>query len=94
MALMVRAGNDVEPFAPDSADVYMPLRELAAYSGLSVRTLRGYLRRRARPLPSYRVGGKTLVRRREFDQWVVQFRVNVDRDAVETIVSSMLAGLG
>jgi hypothetical protein len=39
------------------------LRALASYSGLSIRTLRGYLSHRAHPLPHYRVGGKVFVRR-------------------------------
>ncbi|PYM41491.1 MAG: hypothetical protein DME12_11490 [Candidatus Rokuibacteriota bacterium] len=38
------------------------------------RTLREYLDHPARPLPHYRVGGKILVRRSEFDTWVAHFR--------------------
>jgi len=55
-------------------DPYLPLRALASYSGLSVRRLRQLLDDRARPLPRYRVGGKILVRRSEFDQWMVAQR--------------------
>ena len=51
-------------------DPYLPLKALAAYSGLSIRTLRGHLRRRQSPLPHYRPGGKILVRRSEFDAWM------------------------
>ena len=57
-----------------SADHYIPLRELSRYSGLSIRTLRHYLRDPAGPLPHYRVGGKVLVRRSEFDVWAQRFR--------------------
>lgn len=57
------------------ADPFLPLRALAAYAGLSVRTLRHYLELPPdRALPCYRVGGKILVRRSEFDTWVAQYR--------------------
>ena len=49
-------------------DRYLSLRSLATYAGLSIRTLRGYLGRRHAPLPHYRIGGKILVRRSEFDR--------------------------
>lgn len=56
-------------------DPFLPLRTLAAYAGLSVRTLRQYLELPpGRALPCYRVGGKILVRRSEFDAWVQQYR--------------------
>ena len=56
-------------------DPYLPLRALAAYSGLGVATLRGYIDKLPdEALPCYRVGGKILVRRSEFDSWLQQFR--------------------
>src|SRR5258706_4554518 len=64
--------------APESAALdraaseYLPLRALAAYSGLSVRTLRRHLVDRVRPLPCYRIGGKVLVRRSDIDPWATQ----------------------
>ena len=58
-----------------AADAYLPLKALAAYCGLSVRTLRTHLTDPVHPLPSYRVGGKVFVRRSEFDRWAAQFRV-------------------
>lgn len=64
-----------------SLDPFLSLVTLAAYSGLSVRTLRNHLRRRVLPLPHYQVGGKILVRRSEFDRWIVQFRRMSQRDA-------------
>jgi hypothetical protein len=73
-------------------DAYLPLRVLADYSGLSVRTLRGYLAHAARPLPHYRIGGKVLVRRTEFDAWAVQFHA-VAPSAVDTLVREALRGL-
>lgn len=56
-------------------DPYLPLKALAQYSGMSTRTLRTYIDRPpAEALPCYRVGGKLLVRRSEFDAWMVQYR--------------------
>ena len=55
-------------------DPFLPLRALASYAGLSVRKLREYLDHPSRPLPHYRVGGKILVRRSEFDAWIVAHR--------------------
>ncbi len=55
-------------------DPWLPLRALAGYSGLSVRTLRDYINAPLRALPCYRIGGKVLVRRGEFDGWMAQHR--------------------
>jgi hypothetical protein len=66
---------------------------LATYAGLSIRTLRGYLGRRHAPLLHYRIGGKILVRRSEFDRWASEFKVErrlVDLDAV---VGDVVRGL-
>jgi excisionase family DNA binding protein len=55
-------------------DPYLSLKALAGYSGLSVRKLRAYLKDSLRPLSHYRVGGKILVRRSEFDAWIATYR--------------------
>lgn len=55
-------------------DPFLSLRALAAYSSLSVRTLRGHVTDLAHPLPCYRLGAKILVRRSEFDTWMLQHR--------------------
>ncbi len=68
---------------------YLSLRALSAYSDLSVRTLRGYLSHPARPLPHYRVGGKVLVKRSEFDAWVSGFREE-STSHVDAIVAEVL----
>jgi hypothetical protein len=75
-----------------SGDTYMPLRALAMYAGLSVRTLRGYLAHPAHPLPCYRIGGKVLVRRSEFDAWARQFRA-APASVVDALISDVLRGL-
>lgn len=58
------------------ADPYLSLRALAGYSGLSVRTLRKFLERTppAQALPCYRLAGKVVVRRSEFDAYMQQYR--------------------
>jgi hypothetical protein len=56
-------------------DAYLPLNELAVYSGLSVRMLQEYLTHPAHPLPHYRFNSKIEVRRSEFDAWARQFRI-------------------
>jgi hypothetical protein len=71
---------------------YLPLTALARYSGLSVRTLRTHLARRSHPLPCFRIGGKILVKRADFDMWAEQFR-STAADCVDAIVAETLRGL-
>ena len=70
-------------------DPFLSLKALAGYAGLSVRTLREYLDHPTRPLPHYRVGGKILVRRSEFDAWIAAHR-RVGRADVAGIVNDVL----
>ena len=81
---------------PVVVDAYLPLKALAQYSGLSVRTLRSYLVHAVSPLPYYRVGGRVLVKRSEFDAWTVQFRVTAPTvtKTIEGLVDDVLAALG
>jgi hypothetical protein len=56
-------------------DPYLSLRALAGYSGLSVRTLRGFVDLPPdTALPCFRLPGKLLVRRSEFDAWIVRYQ--------------------
>jgi hypothetical protein len=75
-------------------DRYLPLKALAGYAGLSVRTLRGYLTDRVHPLPHYRFGGRIVVRQSEFDEWARQFRTAVRPAALDTLVDEVLGLLG
>jgi hypothetical protein len=70
-------------------DPFLALKALADYSGLGVRKLRDYLDDTAHPLPCYRVGGKILVRRSEFDGWIARHR-QVGRADVDQIVAEVL----
>jgi len=57
-------------------DQYFDLRALSDYSALAVPTLRDHLK--TGRLPHFKVKGKLLVRRSEFDKWIEAFRVNPD----------------
>ena len=74
------------------ADPYLDLRALATYSGLSVRKLRNHLDDPAHPLPCYRVGGKIVVRRSEFDVWMAHYR-QAGKPDVDRVVREVLADL-
>jgi hypothetical protein len=73
-------------------DPYLSLRALAGYSGLSVRRLRALLDDPSHPLPCFRIGGKILVRRSDYDVWVARYR-RVGRPDVDRVVSAVLASL-
>jgi hypothetical protein len=73
-------------------DPFLSLRALAGYSALSVRKLRDYLDDPANPLPCYRVGGKIVVRRSEFDAWISAYRSRGRADVGE-IVSDVFRDL-
>lgn len=73
-------------------DPFLSLRALVAYSGLCVRKLREYLDDSCHPLPCYRVGGKILVRRSEFDAWITAYRT-CGRTDVSAIVDDVLRDL-
>ena len=73
-------------------DPFLSLKALAVYSSLSVRKLRDYLELPEHPLLCYRVGGKILVRRSEFDTWMAAYRHHGRRD-VDAIVSDVLRTL-
>jgi hypothetical protein len=75
-----------------SLDPFLSLRGLASYAGLSVRRLREYLTDPEHPLPCYRVGGKVLVRKGEFDAWIARHR-HVGRADIDHIVNDLL-GVG
>jgi Helix-turn-helix domain len=79
------------------ADRYLSLKDLADYSGLSVRTLRGHLSHSVTPLPAYQIAGKILVRRSEFDAWMARFRrtreVAAEAPDVTAIVNDIVGTL-
>jgi excisionase family DNA binding protein len=70
-------------------DPYLSLQALASYSGISVRKLRDLLTHPGHPLPHYRIGGKVLVRRSEYDAWALRYRRTTDPD-LDRIVADVL----
>ena len=73
-------------------DPYLSLRALAGYAGVSVRKLRALLDDAAHPLPCYRIGGKILVRRSEYDAWAIRYR-HEGRGDIHRVVSDVLQSL-
>ena len=73
-------------------DPFLSLQALATYSSLSVRKLRDYLTDPIHPLPCYRIGGKILVRRSEYDAWAASYR-QVGQANVDRVVSEVLRAL-
>jgi predicted DNA-binding transcriptional regulator AlpA len=71
-------------------DPFLTLKALVAYSGIGLRKLYEYLADPAHPLPHYRVGGKIVVRRSEFDAWMTAYRRVAGAD-VGAIVTGVLA---
>jgi predicted DNA-binding transcriptional regulator AlpA len=73
-------------------DPFLTLKALVAYSGIGLRKLYEYLTDAEHPLPHYRVGGKIVVRRSEFDAWITAYR-HIGRTDVAKIAESVLSGL-
>ncbi len=73
----------------EEKDRYYDLRGLEAYSSLARGTLRDYLKR---DLPHYKLRGKILVRKSEFDKWIEKYRLNKKRD-IEDMVDGMMNDL-
>lgn len=74
------------PFQPG----YFDLQALAAYASCSVRWLRDRLVDPSHPLPSFRIAGKLLVKREDFDTWIRAYRVGRPSSDLEQIVDSVV----
>ncbi len=61
-------------------DPWLSLRALASYCSMCRRTLQALINDLRDPIPSYRVGGRVLVRRSEFDTWMVRHRNDKAQD--------------
>jgi predicted DNA-binding transcriptional regulator AlpA len=70
-------------------DPFLPLEALASYSGLSRRKLWDYLTDPAHPLPCYRIGGKIVVRRSEYDAWAAHYRQIGDVDLDKVVAAAL-----
>jgi excisionase family DNA binding protein len=75
-------------------DAYLPLNELATYSGVSRRTLEKYLADPVHSLPYYRFGTQVAVKRSEFDEWArLYHRVAPDMLDVKALVDAEITGV-
>ena len=73
-------------------DPLLSLKALTAYSSIAPRTLRQYLELAPEDaLPCYRLPGKILVRRSEFDAWIAQYRSRGRPNLVRAIQALGLA---
>ena len=78
--------NDVE-------DRYLDLTRLSEYSSMSISMLRDYLKNGQKSLPHFKLRGKILVKRSEFDQWMKEnFRGRLDMD-IDSLANETIASL-
>ena len=73
-------------------DAYLPLDDLATYSGLSRRMLEEYIRDAIAPLPHYKFGTRVVVRRSDFDEWAQRHRVKKESVDIKALVDAKIAG--
>ena len=71
-------------------DQFFDLRGLAVYSAMGVPTLRDYIR--DEKLPCFKVKGKYLIKRSEFDRWLERYRTNKCHD-LDAIVDGAMSDL-
>lgn len=70
---------------------WLDLNALQQYATISERTLRAWVHKIVDPLPAVRVGGKVLVKRADFDNWLRKHSIkNAD---VSAIVEEILSGV-
>jgi len=72
-------------------DQFFDLRGLAAYASLSVSSLRNLIK--SDRLPCFRLRGKLLVKRSEFDHWMSRYRLRSQRD-VNSLVDEVMQEIG
>jgi hypothetical protein len=71
-------------------DGFLPLPDLATYSGIAERTLEQHMRDAVHPLPYYKIGGRVLVKRSEFDEWAKAFRVHNEPKDFDAMLDAMV----
>ena len=72
-------------------DTFLDLKQLSLYSTFSDSTLRDYLSDPERPIPSFKVKRKILVKKSEFDLWMEHFRG--EHNDLDRIVDEMTNAL-
>lgn len=74
-------------------DRYFDLRRLSVYSSLGVGTIRDYIREGT--LPYFKIKGKILIRKSEFDEWMEEHRGESHQDIngmVNEIMNNLKTG--
>ena len=71
---------------------YLTLKDLAAYCAIGMRRLRDHLTDPGHPLPHFRVGGKILIRRSDFESWLIAYR-RAGAPDVERIVHEVVSAV-
>jgi len=71
-------------------DQFFDLRGLSVYSALAVGTLRDHIK--SENLPAFKIKGKLLIKKSEFDLWIENFRLNKTQD-LDNIVNDILSGM-
>ena len=82
----------LRPPAQAPAAEYLTLKDLAAYCAIGMRRLRDHLTDPGHPLPHFRVGGKILIRRSDFESWLIAYR-RVGAPDVERIVHEVVSAV-
>jgi len=75
---MIIPDNIAEKVAISLRDQYFDLKGLSTFSAMAVSTLRNFIR--TGNLPAYKVHGKILIKRSEFDAWINTFKINRKQD--------------
>jgi hypothetical protein len=65
--------DDIERKLTSATDRYLDLAGLAEYSTIGKSTLRVYIR--SQGLPAFKIKGKTIVKKSEFDRWMEEYRI-------------------
>ena len=71
------------------ADQFFDLKTLSSYSCLGVSTLREYIE--SNGLPCFKLKGKVLVKRSEFDAWIENYRLSGER--LDTMADEIMNNL-
>jgi hypothetical protein len=66
----------------DPNDRFLDFKGLSVYSCLAIPTLRVYVKE---GLPHFKLKGKILVKRSEFDEWMESFRINKNQELNELV---------
>ena len=74
----------------NTPDIIYDLKGLSGYCSLKVPTLRDYIR--CGDLPYYKLKGKILIRKSEFDTWLEGYRVNKKQD-LDNIIHEVMGSL-